>query len=68
MLIAALKFRFNECEKRKFSFKGLLKQSEKKRPHKVLSKEDLLNIDERLGKATEVKLACRLLYDLAGRC
>jgi hypothetical protein len=67
IVIAALKFRFKECEKKRFSFKGLNKQSEHKRPHKAFSKVELENIFVRLEKFPEIHLACRLLYDLAGR-
>lgn len=37
VLISALKFRFNECEKRNFSFKGLNKSSEHSKAHKILA-------------------------------
>jgi len=67
ILISALKFRFKECEKKRFSFKGLNKKSENKRPHKAFSKDELQNIFEKLKKFPAVELGCRLLYDLAGR-
>lgn len=45
VLVAALKFRFNHCEKRSFSFKKLLKKSENKHSHRVLTKEELAELD-----------------------
>jgi hypothetical protein len=41
MLIAALRFRFNECEGNDYSFKRLGRDSTKKRPHKALTVEEL---------------------------
>jgi hypothetical protein len=35
-LVAALKFRFNACERRAFAFKGLAKASKNERPHRVI--------------------------------
>ena len=67
MLIGALKFRFNECEKKKFSFKGLNKKSETKSPHKAFTQKELQVIFAKLSKFPEVELACCLLYDMAGR-
>lgn len=44
-LISALSFRFNECEKMNLSFKGLVKESEHKKGHKVLPEELRIDID-----------------------
>lgn len=41
-LIAALKFRFNYCERRAFVFKGLQKSSQKENPHKIISADTLV--------------------------
>ncbi|CDW82327.1 integrase family protein [Stylonychia lemnae] len=67
-LIAALKFRFNYCERLGFNFKGLLKQSESLNTHKFLSAEDRQSIDQSLSNNLSMQVACRLLYDLAARC
>jgi hypothetical protein len=37
VLVAALKFRFNYCEKRDFSFKKLIQKSEHEHPHSALT-------------------------------
>lgn len=39
VLIAALKFRFNECENKAFSFKHLNKPSDIPHSHKAMSRE-----------------------------
>ncbi len=46
--VAALKFRFNKCEKLNFSFKDLSKSSGRKAPHKVISDELMQHILETL--------------------
>ena len=48
VLVAALKFRFNECEKRSFSFKGLIRASEKPKKHSYISQERREFIDKSL--------------------
>jgi hypothetical protein len=39
-----LKYRFNECENRKFSFKGLAKETENPKPHLAMSGEKLASV------------------------
>lgn len=67
MLIAALKFRFNFCEKKKFTFKRLIKESKKKNPHKVIAPADLDAIFTKSKKNLEICVAFHLMYDLAAR-
>ena len=67
MLVAALKFRFNECEKKSFSFKGLIKASENSKNHHYLSPSTRQLIDDSLVDNLEIRLACRILYDLGAR-
>lgn len=67
MLVAALKFRFKQCEKKNFSFKRLAQASEGKRPHKAFSAEELQRIYERSADNLEMSVALHLLYDLGGR-
>ena len=54
ILISALKFRFNECEKSRFSFKGLNKKSETQKPHQAISREQLQVIFDQLKKYPEI--------------
>lgn len=67
MLVAALKFRFNQCEKKKFNFKRLATSSKKKKPHKAISAEALQDIFKRSRINLEMTVALHLLYDLGGR-
>lgn len=67
MVIAALRFRFNFCEKKEFSFKGLRKGSKSKKPHKVISSVELGQIFKASQKDLGICVAFHLLYDLAAR-
>jgi integrase len=69
MLVAALKFRFNYCEKRGFDFSRLIKQAapDRKRPHRALKKDQLSAIFNTLKPYPLMHVACRILYDLAAR-
>ena len=64
VLVAALKFRFNECEKKGFSFKGLIKATENSKSHNYISPSTRQLIDDSLVGNLEMRLACRILYDL----
>ncbi len=68
VLVAALKFRFNECEKRSFSFKGLIRASQKPKKHSYISREKRESIDKSLEDNLDLRIACRLLYELGARC
>jgi hypothetical protein len=68
MLIAALKYRFNECEKKGFSFKGLNKPTVNSKPHNIIPTATRNLIDNKLEHNLPMRIACRLLYELAGRC
>lgn len=67
-MIAALRFRFNFCEKKMFSFKGLSKKSKQENPHKLVKPEHLRQIFARAAEEIELSVAFHLLYDLAARC
>jgi hypothetical protein len=67
MLVAALKFRFNQCEKKDFAFKRLASSSKKKRPHRAITNEGLQDIYTRSADNLEMNVAIHLLYDLGGR-
>jgi hypothetical protein len=67
ILISALKYRFNECENRKFSFKGLNKKTENPKPHQAMNAEKLASIFLALENKPSIYLACNMLYDLAAR-
>lgn len=67
MLVAALKFRFNQCEKKEFNFKRLATGSKEKRPHKIISAEELQDIFQRSKVNLEMNVALHLLYDFGGR-
>jgi hypothetical protein len=66
-LIAALRFRFNFCEKRSYSFKGLSKKSKQEKPHKIIRPENLDKIFRSAAGNIELCTAFHLLYDLAAR-
>jgi hypothetical protein len=68
MVISALKFRFNTCENRAFTFKGLKNETDKPKPHLAMSAEKLAFVFEALKNNPAIELASHLLYDLAGRC
>lgn len=68
MLISALKFRFNECEKRGFSFRQLNKPSEQAKPHNIIPTAMRTHIDQALHDDISMRIACRMLYELAARC
>lgn len=68
MLIAALKFRFNECEKKGFSFRNLNKPTEAPKPHSIIPTATRNFIDTSLQHKLSMRIACRLLYELAARC
>jgi hypothetical protein len=53
-----LKFRFIDCEKKNFSFKGLKKASEKLKAHKVVSETLRKEIDCKLKDNLEMRVAC----------
>lgn len=67
MLVAALKFRFNQCEKKKFNFKRLAAGSKSKRPHQAISAAELETIFARSADNLEMAVALHLLYDLGCR-
>ena len=67
IVIAALSFRFNFCEKRRFNFKGLRKQSKSPKPHKVMGHAELAQIFESSKTSIDMCTALHLLYDLAAR-
>lgn len=67
MLVAALKFRFKQCEKQQFSFKRLARFSKSKRPHKAISAIEMEAMFERSRPKLEMNVAIHLLYDLGGR-
>jgi hypothetical protein len=66
-MVAALKYRYVTFEKRNLDFKGLAEGSKNKRPHKYIPPEQRERIDHKLVKNLKMRLACRLLYDLAAR-
>ena len=66
-LIAALKFRFNYCERKAFVFKGLQKASKHENPHKVVPPDVLSKIFDESHSSIEMCVASRLLYELAAR-
>jgi hypothetical protein len=65
--VAALKYRYVVFEKRNFDFKGLAEESKNKNPHKYIPLEQRERIDHKLVKNVKMRLACRLLYELAAR-
>ena len=69
MMVAALKFRFNYCEKRGFDFSRLIKEAapDRKKPHQALGKKELTAIFNRLKPYPLMRTACMILYDLAAR-
>lgn len=67
MIISALKYRFNECEKRNFSFKKLNKNTEQAKPHAIIPTAARKQIDDDLQSNPLMRIACRLLYELAAR-
>ena len=67
LVVAALKYRYVAFEKRNLDFKGLAEGSKNKRPHKYIPLEQRERIDRKLVKNIKMRLACRLLYDLAAR-
>jgi predicted metal-dependent hydrolase len=44
MLVSALKFRFSQCEKKKFNFKRLAASSQMKKPHRAITAAELEDI------------------------
>jgi hypothetical protein len=54
-------------EKRKLDFYRLAEGSKNKMPHRPVTEEDRKRIDFLLVKNLKMRLACRLLYDLAAR-
>lgn len=66
-MIAALKFRFNECESRGFSFKRLAKASKNKRPHRSIPLEELEELEEKSKSHPKYNLGWRMLLDLGCR-
>lgn len=67
-LIAALSYRFNFCEKRDFDFKGLFRQSEKKRPHVAAERPEIKRLLKMAKeKSLDLYIAIRILYDMAAR-
>ena len=67
MLVAALKFRFKQCEKKRFTFKRLAADSKDKKPHKAIAAKELQEIYARSAGNLEMNVAIHLLYDLGGR-
>jgi hypothetical protein len=67
MLVAALKFRFNFCEKRDFDFKRLIKASETKHLHRVLSQDEIKTLDIATKNYHLYRLGWHIMYDLACR-
>jgi hypothetical protein len=67
MLVAALKFRFNQCEKKEFNFRRLARNSKSKRPHQAISAAELESIFDKSADNLEMNVALHLLYDLGCR-
>jgi hypothetical protein len=67
MAIAALKFRFNFCEKRRFDFSRLKKESNNKKPHRCLSAGELEELDVKSIKYPLYRLGWHIMLDLAAR-
>jgi hypothetical protein len=62
-----LKYRYVFFEKRKLDFYRLAEGSKNKMPHQPVTEEKRKEIDRLLVKNLKMRLACRLLYDLAAR-
>ena len=67
MAIAALKFRFNYCEKRGFDFSRLKKESKNKKPHRFLPNEELEDLDRKSINYPLYRLGWHIMLDLAAR-
>ena len=67
MAIAALKFRFNYCEKKRFDFSRLKKESNDKKPHRCLHKEELEELDKKSVRYPLYRLGWHIMLDLACR-
>jgi hypothetical protein len=67
MLVAALRFRFNQCEKKEFDFKRLARNSQSRQPHKAVTTQELQDIYARSADNLEMNVAIHLLYDFGGR-
>jgi hypothetical protein len=69
MMVAALKFRFNYCEKRSFDFSRLIKEAapDRKHPHRALKNGELSAIFDSLKPYPLMHLACRILLDMSAR-
>jgi len=67
VLVAALKFRFDFCEKRNFDFKRLIKKSDKKKAHQAYTKAELRTIDANLVGYPLMRVSCKILHELAAR-
>lgn len=67
VMVAALRFRFNTCEKRGFDFKRLVKDSSSKKDHRCLSEEELENLDKVSIQYPQYRVGWHLMYDLACR-
>lgn len=67
ILIAALKFWFNYCEKREFDFSKLIKTSKNGKPHQVINGETLNLVFQKSKDQLELHAAIHLLYELAAR-
>lgn len=65
-MVAALKFRFNYCEQRDFSFKYFGKDSKNSNPHKAYT---IAKIEEMYDKSDSLwmKAMIGFLYDAAAR-
>lgn len=65
--MAALKYRYVVFGKLPLSFSKLAEGSKKKNPHHPVTADQRNQIDQKLVKNVKMRLACRLLFDLAAR-
>jgi len=66
-LAAALKYRYVKIEKLSLDFTGLAEKSKKPHPHRYLEPVERDHVDRKLVTNPKMRLACKLLYDLAAR-
>ena len=66
-LVAALKYRYVTIGKMNLCFKGLAERSKNERPHRYIEPAERSELDKLLLDDIEMRLASRLLYDLAAR-
>lgn len=66
-IAAALKYRYVKVGKLPLDFTDLAEASKNQKPHQYLPQAVRTDIDQQLVKKPKMRLACRLLYDLAAR-